>query len=586
MPEKEITSALDKAIESANLLLSTDINKIIKEEDGKYSVYSKDGGKKLGPYATREEAEKHLSDVGQSSDLSSMVSKGLPGEILEGGIHLHALERENARTKFDGAHEHVFILTKYVQYDGESVKEEQILVTNEDGVHSHSMESPTSNGTNMDGYHSHTVWAYDYIMDEDGWYDVVSIEMETNEDGRHSHGLQVSTTNFDGLHTHTLDAYDGSTLVSLTPGQVWEELLMRLPQAGQVPLPPSSLFGMLSDEQRAILNALYMIQAQEKTQKNQAPKEIIPSPTKQGDYSTGAIQALKLPDPKFIIQRLSLQKTAGMLSKRNHKVRIDKPQALVNELTPKDFNDSFLWGIVSHGEPQLFKCTNDMPQELFDSVDPLMRIEFSREEDVYYLPLSLVKAFEMPKKLDKPPGGRRFAGKIDLNKNVIPVLTCKNCEIPFEDPGRTKLAFCSECRAKDTKITKFTRFEREVTIIKTEETTSEERYVFGVVLVPDETDAQGDIYDASEVRKAAHTFMEIYGGNLKLMHRGEPLDDAAKVLETYVMKQAESYDGKTYPAGTWCLATRIVDDRLWSDVKSGEFTGYSIGGSAIKEPLA
>ncbi len=39
--------------------------------------------------------------------------------------------------------------------------------------------------------------------------------------------------------------------------------------------------------------------------------------------------------------------------------------------------------------------------------------------------------------------------------------------------------------------------------------------------------------------------------------------------------------GKTMvKAGTWLMTVRIVDDKLWRKIKSGEITGFSIGGVA------
>ena len=36
--------------------------------------------------------------------------------------------------------------------------------------------------------------------------------------------------------------------------------------------------------------------------------------------------------------------------------------------------------------------------------------------------------------------------------------------------------------------------------------------------------------------------------------------------------------------GTWLLAVRILSDELWEQVKGGELTGFSIGGSARRVP--
>lgn len=126
---------------------------------------------------------------------------------------------------------------------------------------------------------------------------------------------------------------------------------------------------------------------------------------------------------------------------------------------------------------------------------------------------------------------------------------------------------------------------RTIRIVKADEERSEERYVFGVVLVPDEPDSQGDIYDATEVRKAAHSFMEHFGGDtFKIMHDGKAVDGVV-VLETYLSKVEERHADEVFPVGTWFLATRVENDDLWAAIQSGAFTGYSMGGTALREAL-
>jgi len=131
--------------------------------------------------------------------------------------------------------------------------------------------------------------------------------------------------------------------------------------------------------------------------------------------------------------------------------------------------------------------------------------------------------------------------------------------------------------------------EKNVRLLKQDSTADtggakEERFVFGVVLVPDEVDAQGEVYSADEVRKAAHSFMELFGGQFKVMHKGRPVD-GVQVLETYVTKAKEAHGGETFPMGTWLMGVRVQDDELWADVQAGEFTGFSIGGTALRERL-
>jgi DNA adenine methylase len=110
----------------------------------------------------------------------------------------------------------------------------------------------------------------------------------------------------------------------------------------------------------------------------------------------------------------------------------------------------------------------------------------------------------------------------------------------------------------------------------------DERYVLGVVLEPEVVDAQGDIYSPEEIRQAAHRFMEEFGG-LGLMHRMR-VNGQVKVLESYVAPVDFAVGEVSVHKGTWLLAVRILSDALWEQVKSGELTGFSIGGSARRVP--
>ncbi len=109
----------------------------------------------------------------------------------------------------------------------------------------------------------------------------------------------------------------------------------------------------------------------------------------------------------------------------------------------------------------------------------------------------------------------------------------------------------------------------------------EERFVLGVVLEPDVVDSQGDTYSADEVRKAAHRWMENYA-QLGKQH-SELVTGKLKILESFVAPIDFSIGEEVVKAGTWMLAIRVADDDLWTAVKSGSFTGFSIGGTAMRK---
>ena len=111
---------------------------------------------------------------------------------------------------------------------------------------------------------------------------------------------------------------------------------------------------------------------------------------------------------------------------------------------------------------------------------------------------------------------------------------------------------------------------------------NDERFVLGIVLEPEVVDAQGDIYSAQEICTAAHRFMEEFGG-MGLMHRLR-VNDQVKVLENYLAPTDFTLGEISVRKGTWLLAVRVLSDELWERVKSGDLTGFSIGGSARRVP--
>lgn len=113
-----------------------------------------------------------------------------------------------------------------------------------------------------------------------------------------------------------------------------------------------------------------------------------------------------------------------------------------------------------------------------------------------------------------------------------------------------------------------------------EKAKEDERYVLGIVLEPEEKDAQGDIYSADEIKKAAWTYMAKWR-NRGYMHQIPINDDVDLVESIYVHPEMElKVGGKKIKTGTWLLGFHMHGDAYWTDVKAGKITGLSIGGTA------
>lgn len=450
--------------------------------------------------------------------------KAFPNGEAQAGVHVHTLEREANTTKLDGMHRHVFVLPDDVTLE----------VEGDDGG---TVELPGGAvlTTQEDGPHKHTLNEHtdalerqrELTLDDDEpsrhRHIIVlaeGIELITQDSGMHAHELQAEHTAFDGTHAHNL-VLGETTLTSLTGAQLWDE-------AGQPPqadLPPSPAASALA--------ASALAEAPE-------PTEAAASPI----HLANALSAL-----------------AGAVAGNR----------LITE--------SDLAALVPLGK---------------------------QEDHVHDLPTGGITG---PARLGAahwhslPDGGRTGGPVLRGNVHVHALVNGQHTGTPRNVTEAAKAtnidalgqrvpqsAGCSRCthsRERPCRHGKLHKRAHRVRLLKADtdsEGQIEERYVFGVVLVPDEPDAQGDVYDAKEVEKAAHSFLEHFGSRMKLMHQGAPVQGVV-VVESYLSKAEEVHGGETFPVGTWFLATRVQDDDVWAAVKSGAFTGFSMGGTALREAL-
>ena len=108
-----------------------------------------------------------------------------------------------------------------------------------------------------------------------------------------------------------------------------------------------------------------------------------------------------------------------------------------------------------------------------------------------------------------------------------------------------------------------------------------QKLVYGVVYEPETEDAHGDYMDAETIEKAAHSFMEDYQ---QIDKQHDFTTSACKVVESYVAPVEMTINDTTITKGTWVLVTKATDE-MWEDIQKGEFTGYSLAGTAEVEEI-
>jgi hypothetical protein len=135
----------------------------------------------------------------------------------------------------------------------------------------------------------------------------------------------------------------------------------------------------------------------------------------------------------------------------------------------------------------------------------------------------------------------------------------------------------------DIEMTKRGARKRACPIVKRDD---EQRIVIGPVLVPEETDLQGQVISADEIEKAAHDFLARYnrGTRVGLMHRR--VQKSIELVESWIERNDVKYSEETVKAGTWMMAHHVVDDEIWAGVQAGTYTGFSVDGVAQIQRLS
>jgi hypothetical protein len=118
------------------------------------------------------------------------------------------------------------------------------------------------------------------------------------------------------------------------------------------------------------------------------------------------------------------------------------------------------------------------------------------------------------------------------------------------------------------------------------------RYTLGIVYAPDEIDKQEDFATTEEIEKACHDFMRhiqgrssnnIKKGALGLMHK-EWGDDLGDIVECYCAPVDMTIGDELVKKGTWLLGA-VWSPEAFEKIENGELTGYSMGGSGLREKV-
>lgn len=554
--------------------------------------------------------------------VQALKALGLPVADPEAGVHAHGLDRARGRTLVDGPHLHIFMLP-----DGST------LATREDGAHDHEI-GDAGRFIRFDGQHKHLVVVAD------------GTEIWTEIGGDHEHDLLVEVTAFDGTHEHALTLPDGTTIKSMSAADFARATGRGSP--GPSPGPASEIIGKQETKTEGGMQfpARAFAFVPDGTKPSTWKLRLYDRPADVPDkpsirLTAAAAQALS--PSGFRGQRVQLPSGAlsgvkGKVRAAWSKARRQAGQEVSAEDVPTSLKRSSTEEKRTHKKPK-----RSYAKAISLSLDPAGQAAFERisagslalAETI----LGLGKAVEIvakqflitsiPEVVLAPVG----YSVVELVKDLCTIATqTKDCQIrnqtimfatlldkaefatgdlatgggakqpgqgfktPFKSVKRGDLysVVDADGRVVQADMTQAAAEARAVVLNKSDnelktlklqivkrEGEEEERTVFGIVLEPETIDSQNDIYDEETIRKTAFRFMESYQ-QFGLMHK--QIIPTILPLESFLAPVDFEIEGQKIKKGTWLLRVRVLDDQIWTGVKSGDLGGFSIGGTAIRKP--
>lgn len=124
---------------------------------------------------------------------------------------------------------------------------------------------------------------------------------------------------------------------------------------------------------------------------------------------------------------------------------------------------------------------------------------------------------------------------------------------------------------------KIVAWESEFDIFKKDD---DQQLIGGIVYEPDVIDAQGDSASAQEIAKACHNYM-IKSRVTGLMHEKALKEDQIVMVENF-LAPVDYFEGTQFvKRGSWVMVHKVLDKKLWKEIKEDKYTGYSMAGRAV-----
>lgn len=492
------------------------------------------------------------------------MTKEVIKTVGEGGAHSHGLFGSKQTDK-DGKHKHIFLV------------EDRIMMTDFSGEHSHMIDTESGKVGPESIPHIHGVT----IKTTDG-----PIKFITSSAESHSHELQVNRTTLSGVHKHFLDL-NGNIFISLVPGDLIEELEVCCENE-----PSMKSFKVKKNNDYPMEMDFSLIKKLNTSKfksilRTAVERSLIKRMAKLGEGLR--IESLILSRERFT----DIGQTTIFILDQG--LDIKSSQVLLNEgvftfqvMSRDGFEETTLQRIrITEGVEAVVGFLAERNEEKNDNViasgtiDELTDVIQSKDDEDMGKETSLAEKFKVT------------MGNFDMEEKVSPVGSSLDDFLEEEGIKIDK----SKTIKSSKKVEKNGDFKLAYEIISKNE---DQRLITGPVLIPDNIDLQDDIINKEEIMKAAFGYM------IKLAFRDDPdfltelgfrnnksergfqhveFTRKMAVVETFLAPVDFEMNGRMIIKGTWVMTMKVFDDEVWSLVKTGKITGFSIGGRSKSRPV-
>jgi hypothetical protein len=109
---------------------------------------------------------------------------------------------------------------------------------------------------------------------------------------------------------------------------------------------------------------------------------------------------------------------------------------------------------------------------------------------------------------------------------------------------------------------------------------SDRQIAYGEVYAPMDVDTHGEFMTAHDIESLAHKFMlKMLSKNIDVNHDNN--SGRASAVESFVARASDP----DFTPGAWVLGVKVFDSQLWSRIKSGEITGFSMQARVRQIPM-